>query len=105
VFPEFDSTELVTDRRGGRIEKQTEKGLVKAVKGLGGLCLKMVGFAGMPDRIVLLPGGRVGFIEVKQHGLKPRPLQVYRHEALRKLGFMVIVLDDPERIVETLEGL
>jgi len=48
-------------------EKQTEQKLVKEVKHMGGICPKFTspGFDGMPDRIVLLPGGRMAFVEVK----------------------------------------
>ncbi len=66
----------------------------------GGLCLKFVspGTAGVPDRIVLLPEGRLGFVEVKAPGKVQRPLQAARHAQLRKLGFKVFVLDDPAQI-------
>ena len=56
------------------------------------------GFDGMPDRIVLLPGGRMGFVEVKAPGKRAGPLQGSRHELLRSLGFRVYVLDNPEQI-------
>ena len=81
-------------------EKQIEQKLVKAVKAEGGMCPKLVspGTDGMPDRMVLLPQARIGFVEVKAPGAKPRPLQERRHEQLRKLGFQVSVLDDPEQI-------
>ena len=81
-------------------EKTVEEKLVKAVKGMGGICPKWVapGFDGMPDRIVLLPDGRMGFVEVKAPGEKPRPLQKSRHELLRSLGYRVYVLDKPEQI-------
>ena len=81
-------------------EKLIEQKLVKAVKAAGGCCPKLVspGTDGMPDRIVLMPGGRIGFVEVKAPGKKPRQLQVKRHEKLRALGFLVFVLDDPEQI-------
>ncbi len=54
-------------------EKQTEQHLVKAVKAIGGICPKLVspGTDGMPDRMVLLPGGHIGFVEVKAPGQKP----------------------------------
>lgn len=52
----------------------------------------------MPDRIVLLPGGRMGFVEVKAKGARPRPLQEARHRLLRTLGFKVFVLDGEEQI-------
>ena len=58
-------------------EKTVEQKLVKAVKAAGGICPKWTapGFDGLPDRIVLLPGGRMGFVEVKAPGKKARPLQ------------------------------
>ena len=81
-------------------EKIIEKKLVQAVKTSGGIAPKFVspGFDGMPDRIVLLPGGHMGFVEVKAPGEKPRPLQLSRHGLLRRLGFKVFVLDDEQRI-------
>ena len=83
-------------------EKDIEGKLAKAVKEKGGMCPKLVcpGFDGMPDRLVLLPGGRIAFVEVKAPGRKPRPLQEKRHKQLRELGFPVYVLDDPEQIPE-----
>ena len=52
----------------------------------------------MPDRLVLMPGGHIGFVEVKAPGEKPRPLQLSRHRLLRRLGFQVYVLDDEKQI-------
>ncbi len=81
-------------------EKQIEQKLVKAVKAEHGLCPKLVspGTDGMPDRLLLLPGARMAFVEVKAPGKKPRPLQTQRHKQLRALGFLVFVLDDPEQV-------
>ena len=81
-------------------EKVIEQKLVSAVKMIGGICPKFTspGFDGMPDRLVLLPKRKFGFVEVKAPGEKPRPLQVARHKLLRKLGFQVYVLDDIEQI-------
>jgi hypothetical protein len=81
-------------------EKAIEKKLVQSVKSAGGIALKFVspGFYGMPDRIVLIPGGHIGFVEVKAPGEKPRPLQMARHGLLRRLGFKVYVLDDEQQI-------
>ena len=56
------------------------------------------GLDGMPDRLALLPGGRMAFVEVKAPGKKPRPLQEARHRMLRRLGFKVYVLDDEGQI-------
>ncbi|GHV27083.1 nuclease [Clostridia bacterium] len=81
-------------------EREVERKLITAVKRMGGMCPKLVspGFDGMPDRLLLMPGGLVAFVEVKKPGGKPTPLQVYRHSQLRQLGMQVYVLDDPEQI-------
>ena len=82
------------------LEKIIERKLIKAVKAVGGIAPKFVspGFDGMPDRLLLLPDGRVAFVEVKATGCKPRPLQESRHGLLRRLGFQVFVLDSVEGI-------
>ena len=81
-------------------EKLIEQKLVSAVKAAGGICPKLVspGMNGMPDRMVLLPGARIGFVEVKAPGKAPRPIQMSRHRTLRRLSFPVFVLDDPDQI-------
>ena len=81
-------------------EKIIEEKLIKAVQQNGGVCWKFTspGTAGVPDRIVLMPGGRIAFVEVKAPGEKPRPLQLSRHKLLRRLGFLVYVLDACEDI-------
>ncbi len=81
-------------------EKQIESRLVTEVKKRGGIALKFVspGFAGMPDRLVLLPDGHVAFAELKAPDKKPRPLQLARHRLLKSLGFRVYVIDDAEQI-------
>ena len=81
-------------------EKIIEEKLIKAVQQNRGVCWKFTspGTAGVPDRIVLMPGGRIAFVEVKAPGEKPRPLQLSRHRLLRRLGFQVYVLDALEYI-------
>jgi hypothetical protein len=88
-------------------EKQIELKLVTETRKKGGLAVKFVSpsFAGMPDRLVLLPGGKLAFVEVKAPGKKPRMLQVKRHEMLRELGFQVFVLDATEDIPGLLETI
>ena len=87
-------------------ERDLESMLMRNTRRLGGLALKFVspGTDGVPDRLVLLPGGRMCFVEVKAPGKAPRPLQVARHKQLRALGFQVYVLDQPEQIPEILGG-
>lgn len=87
-------------------EKTLERKLVEAVKAMGGIAPKFVspGFDGMPDRLVLLPYGKIAFVEVKRYGEKPasparvRPLQEARHGMLRQLGFKVYIVDNIEQI-------
>lgn len=71
-------------------ERDIERALSVMVRRHGGLCLKWVcpGWAGVPDRIVLLPGGRVIFVEVKRpKGGWVSPGQAWFAEQLRALGF------------------
>lgn len=81
-------------------EKTIEQKFREAVKAVGGVAVKFTspGWDGMPDRLVLLSGGRMAFVEVKAPGKKPRPLQEARHRMLRRLGFKVYVLDDEGQI-------
>lgn len=81
-------------------EKYIEQKLVTTVKSMGGIAPKFVspGIDGMPDRIVLLPMGRIAFVECKATGKKMRPLQNKRKKQLEALGFLVYCLDDIEQI-------
>jgi hypothetical protein len=83
-----------------RSEKQIEQKLASEVRKHGGIAPKLVspGFDGMPDRIILLPEGRIAFAEIKAPGKKPRRLQLSRHRMLRRLGFRVYVIDSMEQI-------
>ena len=83
-------------------ESYIERMLKKKVEQVGGKALKFVspGWAGAPDRLVLLPGGRLVFVELKAPGRKPRPLQLKRHEELLALGFDVVVVDSLEGVDE-----
>lgn len=75
------------------LEKEIECKLKILVEGrLGGACLKWVcpGWRGVPDRIVLLPGGRVHFVELKRpEGSRVEPLQTWWKRRLEKFGFTV----------------
>ncbi|MBK5145872.1 VRR-NUC domain-containing protein [Budviciaceae bacterium BWR-B9] len=76
-------------------ESTIENHLVKQVKAAGGIAYKFIspGRRSVPDRIVILPGGRVVFVECKAPGQKPRPEQEREHKRLRSLGVRVVVLD------------
>jgi len=82
-------------------EAAVERRLAKEVKATGGICWKLSAawVAGTPDRLCLLPGGRVIFVEVKAPGKKPRKLQLLIHKKLRALGFRVEVIDTIEGVL------
>lgn len=82
------------------LESLIEQHLVKEVNRRDGLCLKFnsQSMTGIPDRIILMKNGTVGFVEVKKKGKKPRPLQELRMKQLRRLGFKVYTLDEKEKI-------
>ena len=81
-------------------EKMIEQKLRAAVKDRSGLCLKFLspGFDGIPDRIILLPNGKIAFAEVKAPGKVMRPLQERRKRQLEALGFSVFCVDSIEMI-------
>ncbi|MCI6282307.1 MAG: VRR-NUC domain-containing protein [Bacteroides uniformis] len=85
-------------------EKLIEKKLREGVRALGGVALKFSSpyHRGVPDRIVLMPGGRIYFVELKSTGKKPTFLQEKAMEELRKLGFDVRVTDNQESLDEFL---
>lgn len=82
------------------MEKCIEQALVRQAKKCGGMAVKFVspGLDGVPDRLLLLPGGRVAFVELKAPGEKMRPLQIRRKKQLEQLGFLVYCIDSKETI-------
>lgn len=82
-------------------ERDIERRLCKEVKALGGWCLKFVspGVSGVPDRIILLPGGNIVFAELKAPNKRERKLQLYIQDKIRSFGFIVIpTVDSYERV-------
>jgi hypothetical protein len=81
-------------------EKAIEAHLQKRVKELGGRAYKFEspGNAGVPDRIVLLPGGKVFFIEMKAPGKKSTVLQQKQQTRIKNLGNQVLVIDTKEGV-------
>lgn len=79
-------------------EKLVEQALVSRVKAMGGIPFKFTspGRRSVPDRLCLLPGGRVIFVECKAPGKRATELQTREHERLRALGFDVRVIDSKE---------
>ena len=81
-------------------EKQLEKKLRMEVRAMGGFALKWVspGVSGVPDRILVLPGGRVGFAEIKSPGRELGALQKVWRGRLERLGFHFFVVDSLESL-------
>ncbi|WDL96921.1 VRR-NUC domain-containing protein [Alicyclobacillus sp. ALC3] len=81
-------------------ERDIEAHLRDRIKAAGGLAYKFEspGNAGVPDRLVLMPSGRVAFVELKQKGKKPTKLQEVQHRRIRSLGFRVEVCDSKEAV-------
>ena len=88
-------------------EHAVEKALRLGVKALGGLCLKLNPFRlkGIPDRLVLLPGGRLYFVELKAPDGDVKPWQARWHDRLVLLGFSVRVLWTVDQVVRFLATL
>lgn len=89
------------------LEKELETKFRVKIKKAGGLALKFVspGKAGVPDRMVLAPPGRIFFVEMKRPGGKLRPLQKKVLADLRKLGFYACVIDSEDGIRDFLHML
>lgn len=76
-------------------ECAVEKHLISVTRACGGLCFKFTspGVAGVPDRIVILPGGKIGFVETKAPGRRPRLLQRAVIRDLYRRGCRVATID------------
>lgn len=81
-------------------EKVLERKLRDEVARRGGLAVKLYSAynTGMPDRMVLMPGGRVWFVELKSTGRKPTPLQRMTIDRWRGMGFDVSVVDSQQTL-------
>jgi hypothetical protein len=84
------------------VEKRLEAKLKREVKKLDGEALKISSmfYTGLPDRIVLMPGGKLYWVELKSTGKKPTPRQLLVHRLLRGLGFKVYVIDNDGLLTE-----
>ena len=75
-------------------ERYIEQQLMKKTRQRGGLCEKWnAGTSGWPDRIVLLPDGKVGFVEVKAPGEHLRPMQEKWRDKCLRLGIDYVCAD------------
>lgn len=91
----------------GRSEKKIEQKLTDGVKGLGGVTFKFIspGAAGVPDRVVILPGGTVHFVELKAAGGTASKLQQRMIHKLRRLDVTALVLTGADEVKHYLDNL
>ena len=92
---------------GSLRERDIERRLVSEARERGGMAMKLVspGIDGLPDRLVLMPDGKMAFVELKAPGRKPRPVQRVRIRQLVAMGYGVYVVDGIEQIGEVLDGI
>lgn len=88
-------------------EKTLEKRLRLETEKLGAMAVKMTSqfHRGMPDRIILIPGGRTVFAELKTKGRKPTRLQSATMDRLRKMGFRCEVIDSEEKLRKLIDDI
>ena len=84
------------------LEKSIENILRKAVEDEGGVCLKWTcpGHRGVPDRMILFPGGIIAFVELKRPGAKVKAggLQEWWHNRLLELVFRYYEISTAEQV-------
>ena len=85
-------------------EASLESRLSAKIKNMGGWSLKLLPtfITGLPDRMCLLPGGRIFFAEIKTTGEKPRRSQLSVHRKLEDMGFKVYVIDSSKQMDQIL---
>lgn len=82
------------------LEKQIEKKIRTTLEKRGYTCIKLMltSWPGIPDRLILEPGGKCSFIELKKPGGETSPIQDMKIDMLRQMGFTVSVADCLEDI-------
>lgn len=98
---------FTAQEEAGMRESELEKGFCRLASRAGGKAYKFVslGNDGVPDRLVILPGGRVGFVELKKPGEHPRKLQAFRLEELENLGCYTAVVDSLEQAAAVIDEI
>lgn len=87
-------------------ESAIEAYLRDKVKQRGGIAYKFIspGNSGVPDRLVLFPGEKSIFVELKAPGKEPTPIQLLQHKRIKALGFKVLVIDSKGKVDELIDA-
>ena len=97
---------MASSREKRQLEREVEGYLVRRVEEMGGMCPKFESVRGWPDRIVILPGGILAWVETKRPvGGTPSPAQLVVHEQLWRVGQSVYVARSQEEVDVLLELL
>lgn len=88
-------------------ERDIEKRLVREIRRMGGEAYKWTspGNDGVPDRIVMLPGGKLIFVELKADDGTLRPVQRVQIGRIRKLGQRAEVVRGTKGLEDFLERI
>ena len=86
-------------------ERDIEKWLRHQIESMGGLAFKFSspGNDGVPDRLAVLPGGIIYFIELKTDRGRLSPIQKWQQDRLDALGAQVRTvrgMDEAEEFIE-----
>ena len=90
------------------LESKVETRLREKTEKLKGKCVKLVAIGkdrGIPDRLLILPGGLNIYVELKAPGKVPSKQQIHRHKELRDLGQEVLVIDTLEQVDDLMDDL
>jgi len=87
------------------LESKIETACRIEVRRKGGLFIKLSPsfFKGIPDRLILLPGGVIFFAEIKNETYQPSPIQCKVHKIIRKLGQLVFIIRNNEELYEAIQ--
>lgn len=87
-------------------ERDIERYLRHRVEQMGGLAFKFVapGNDGVPDRVIIMPGGLVSFVETKTKGGRLSPIQKWQHDRMRRRGCSVRTIWTKAQVDEWLGG-
>ena len=84
-------------------EQQVEDDLFAGVRALGGMSFKFAPItSGVPDRVVILPQGRIYFVELKKPGGRTRPIQTVMHDKMARRGVEVVRLSSRQEVAKWL---